>query len=184
MRHQGRITVWKDEKGYGFVTPGDDGDPVFLHISDFSERHKRPAIGDLVSYDIGKGDRGKMKAVAAAFVDRPSRSFHRSSRPRRHPGFAHRVATAVAICAIAYVVCSHLPGNIRDYLPPSSHATVPATLPRAGLLRGGEAFQCSGKTRCSQMTSCEEATFYLNNCPNTSMDGDNDGVPCETQWCH
>lgn len=44
-------------------------------------------------------------------------------------------------------------------------------------------FKCDGRTHCSQMTSCEEATFYLNNCPDTKMDGNNDGVPCEKQWC-
>ena len=44
-------------------------------------------------------------------------------------------------------------------------------------------FRCEGKTRCTQMSSCEEATFYLRNCPNTKMDGDGDGVPCESQWC-
>jgi len=45
-------------------------------------------------------------------------------------------------------------------------------------------YQCDGRQYCSQMTSCEEATFFINNCPNTKMDGDNDGVPCEKQWCH
>ena len=44
-------------------------------------------------------------------------------------------------------------------------------------------FNCDGRTFCSQMTSCEEAKFFLNNCPNTKMDGNNDGVPCEEQWC-
>jgi hypothetical protein len=44
-------------------------------------------------------------------------------------------------------------------------------------------FRCEGKTRCSEMHSCEEATFYLRNCPGTKMDGDGDGVPCESQWC-
>jgi hypothetical protein len=33
------------------------------------------------------------------------------------------------------------------------------------------------------MHSCAEATFFLRNCPGVKMDGDNDGVPCETQWC-
>ena len=42
-------------------------------------------------------------------------------------------------------------------------------------------FQCDGRTHCSQMTSCEEATFFLKNCPGTKMDGNNDGVPCEQQ---
>lgn len=44
-------------------------------------------------------------------------------------------------------------------------------------------FRCDGRTYCSQMTSCEEATFFLKNCPNVKMDGNNDGIPCEKQWC-
>ncbi len=44
-------------------------------------------------------------------------------------------------------------------------------------------YQCDGRTYCSQMSSCEEATFFLQNCPGVKMDGNNDGVPCEKQWC-
>jgi hypothetical protein len=44
-------------------------------------------------------------------------------------------------------------------------------------------FKCDGRTHCSQMTSCEEATYFLRNCPGTKMDGDNDGIPCEKQLC-
>ena len=51
-----------------------------------------------------------------------------------------------------------------------------------GSSSGGN-FRCDGRTRCSQMKSCEEATFFIRNCPGTKMDGDRDGVPCERQWC-
>ena len=44
-------------------------------------------------------------------------------------------------------------------------------------------FKCDGRTYCSQMTSCQEATFFLQNCPGVKMDGNNDGIPCEKQWC-
>lgn len=44
-------------------------------------------------------------------------------------------------------------------------------------------FKCDGRIFCSQMTSCEEAKFFLKSCPNTKMDGNNDGIPCERQWC-
>jgi hypothetical protein len=47
----------------------------------------------------------------------------------------------------------------------------------------GRGFRCDGRIYCSQMTSCAEATFFLRNCPGVKMDGDNDGVPCERQWC-
>jgi hypothetical protein len=44
-------------------------------------------------------------------------------------------------------------------------------------------FTCDGRVHCSQMTSCAEATYFVKNCPGTKMDGNNDGVPCESQWC-
>jgi micrococcal nuclease len=45
------------------------------------------------------------------------------------------------------------------------------------------AYRCDGRTYCNQMTSCAEATWFLKNCPGVKMDGNNDGVPCERQWC-
>jgi|SRR6185436_6268663 hypothetical protein len=44
-------------------------------------------------------------------------------------------------------------------------------------------YQCDGRVYCSQMTSCDEAMFFLHNCPGVKMDGEGDGVPCEKQWC-
>ena len=40
--------------------------------------------------------------------------------------------------------------------------------------------QCGGKRYCREMTSCEEAKFYLQQCGRSSLDGDKDGVPCES----
>lgn len=54
---------------------------------------------------------------------------------------------------------------------------------RANTNSNNVAFQCSGKIYCSEMSSCAEAKFYLRNCPGAKMDGDNDGIPCEKQWC-
>ncbi|MDT0596680.1 excalibur calcium-binding domain-containing protein [Aestuariibacter sp. P117] len=43
-------------------------------------------------------------------------------------------------------------------------------------------FKCDGRQHCSEMTSLEEARFFLKHCPDTKMDGDNDGEPCERQF--
>jgi len=40
-------------------------------------------------------------------------------------------------------------------------------------------FSCDGRQHCSQMTSRNEAVYFIQNCPNTKMDGDHDGIPCE-----
>ncbi len=60
-------------------------------------------------------------------------------------------------------------------------ARVPATptaAPTSAASSGG--FTCAGKRYCREMTSCEEAKFYLNTCGVRSLDGNKDGVPCET----
>ena len=45
-------------------------------------------------------------------------------------------------------------------------------------------FSCDGRQYCSQMRSCEEAKYFLANCPGAKMDGDKNGIPCEKQWCN
>ena len=78
--------------------------------------------------------------------------------------------------------------NPRDRLP-----LTPATfrkLHRDGTTSIGEpsrsptsssTFSCSvRKTKCGEMTSCEEATLHLNSCGNARLDRDKDGVPCES----
>ena len=57
---------------------------------------------------------------------------------------------------------------------------MPATPVAAATAQG---FRCDGRVYCSQMRSCAEATYFLQHCPGVKMDGNNDGVPCEQQWC-
>ena len=39
---------------------------------------------------------------------------------------------------------------------------------------------CGTRTYCSEMASCEEARFYFEKCGVHSLDGDGDGIPCES----
>jgi len=38
---------------------------------------------------------------------------------------------------------------------------------------------CGSKRYCREMSSCEEAKFYLTQCGLSRLDGDGDGIPCE-----
>ena len=70
--------------------------------------------------------------------------------------------------------CHALAAPAAAPLPPPA---VPALPPSVA------AWRCDGRTRCAQMNSCEEATWFLQHCPGVQMDGNRDGVPCERQWC-
>lgn len=53
-----------------------------------------------------------------------------------------------------------------------------SALKSSSALNSNSAQACS-KTRCAQMSSCEEAKRYLTECGIQTIDGDKDGVPCE-----
>lgn len=71
----------------------------------------------------------------------------------------------------------------RTYAPPPAEITTPEPQEFVASEPAPAPYRCDGRTRCSQMTSCDEATFFLRKCPGTQMDGDGDGIPCEQQWC-
>ncbi|WP_043839199.1 thermonuclease family protein [Muricoccus aerilatus] len=56
----------------------------------------------------------------------------------------------------------------------------PAVAPQRSTPAASSGFSCGGKQYCREMTSCAEARFYLNQCGLSRLDGDRDGVPCET----
>lgn len=58
IRRRGRIIEWNDDRGFGFVL-GTDRQRTFLHIRDFGERIKRPAVGDVVSFTLGSDANGR-----------------------------------------------------------------------------------------------------------------------------
>lgn len=72
MRYQGKITNWKDDQGFGFVTPNGGGRQVFVHIKSFSNRQRRPVGNELVTYELKIDSKGRPQGENLAFVgDRP-----------------------------------------------------------------------------------------------------------------
>ena len=59
------MTRWNDEKGFGFVTPRSGGKQVFVHITAFSNRKRRPELNELVTYALSADKDGRPCAVRA-----------------------------------------------------------------------------------------------------------------------
>ena len=67
--------------------------------------------------------------------------------------------------------------------PAQAPHTAPAAASAAAPAPASASRHCDGRLHCSQMNSCDEAVWFLRNCPGVRMDGNRDGVPCEQQWC-
>jgi len=66
-----------------------------------------------------------------------------------------------------------LPQSAPLYSPPADTLTSLSS----STAEGGS---CGAKWKCGQMDSCAEAYHYLNECGVGRLDGDGDGVPCES----
>lgn len=183
MRRNGTLRSWDDNRGFGFIAPRDGGRELFVHISAFPRDGSRPTAGERLTYELSRGKDGKPTAVN---VERQAlEPSFRAARSRQSAGISKRpvamlIAFVVLLCVAVYGFIAN-----RQLAPAARLAAPEVARPESSApeVTVGTLFQCDGRAHCSQMTSCSEAKFFLKNCPNTKMDGNNDGVPCEQQWC-
>jgi cold shock CspA family protein len=196
MRTHGTLTRWNDDRGFGFITPAKASADIFVHVSEFPRDGVRPRVNELISFEVEKGPDGRQKAVRIMRPGQKAASRPASARARGQSGGswisrALSILVIVAIGAYGYSQYSKRaeaesevsaePEPMAEREPKAKRVEVPA-VERVSSPAGGHS--CDGRTMCSQMHSCEEATYFIRNCPNTKMDGNNDGVPCEQQWCN
>lgn len=205
MRTHGTLIKWNDERGFGFIAPAQGGDELFVHISEFNRRGVRPALNELVSFEIRTKSDGKREAVRvmrAGEGRRPASARRRDSDAPARSGIGIAALAIAAIVAIGGYVYSRStpprPDGIESARPAASASTAaslresvaaPAPdsasssrpAPVRSSTQSSPGFVCDGRQHCSQMSSCAEAEYFLRHCPDTKMDGDGDGEPCERQ---
>ena len=63
MRFDGTLTSWNEERGFGFISPAQGGDEVFVHIKAIVNQDGRPQVGQLYSFEVEIGPQGKKRAT-------------------------------------------------------------------------------------------------------------------------
>ncbi|MET0067065.1 MAG: cold shock and DUF1294 domain-containing protein [Candidatus Thiodiazotropha sp.] len=110
-RQKGKLTRWHDDRGYGFITPFSGGKRVFLHISAFEYRHRRPLTGDVLTYTRVTDTRGRLTARAVSIAGMRKQGQTRS----RGPVSAYAVTALVLMLLILGVFSGHLPAPVLFY---------------------------------------------------------------------
>jgi cold shock protein len=59
QRTRGTVKWFNDSKGFGFITPEDGGEDVFVHFSSIAvEGFRSLSEGQRVEYEVAHGERG------------------------------------------------------------------------------------------------------------------------------
>ncbi len=180
MRYQGKIIKWLDDKGYGFVAADGANEQVFVHISAFPKGQERPLVDEVVTFEIAKDQKKGLQAYNVTYVNRPIVQIRRGRTAHKNKKSNLGIWIFVAILLLGvYLYKTFYKPALNQIYETASQAEKATALNDSK----SQSFKCEGKAHCNEMTSCEEATFYLQNCPGTIADGDGDGIPCEDQWC-
>ena len=119
MRYQGRITNWKDDKGFGFITPHGSGGQVFVHINSFSNRQRRPTGKEIVTYELSIDKKGRAQAAKVAFVGEKVRLL----KPPGTGTFPPIFTVCFLFFVVAAVVSSKLPPIVLMFYLAASAVT-------------------------------------------------------------
>ena len=192
--NKGLLKAWNDEKGFGFIKSDTLAHDTFIHISALKHMSRKPKVGDTIYFEVATQPDGKTKAVncriegVAALKVTPKKSnHHRVAKSNFTDSFLGKVASISIIAVLGFIALNkynHYQSNeqFNNHTPVITNAdlaTFDEQYPKIVIPKSTQNFTCDGRQHCSQMTSRAEAVFFINNCPNTKMDGDRDGDPCE-----
>lgn len=183
MKEDGRLSKWNDDRGFGFITPANGKSDVFAHISAFPKDGYLPKIGERLVFDVETGKDGRKRATNLDCPERPKKSavsMHVTSNDEYRQKKRKRGGISVIWGLIVLI-------GVGVYAYSQSGRPLPFQIPylnQQSQKISSANFSCDGRTHCSQMRSCEEAKYFLKNCPGVKMDGNHDGNPCEQQWCN
>ncbi|WP_304672329.1 excalibur calcium-binding domain-containing protein [Neisseria polysaccharea] len=184
---RGVIVKWDDEKGYGFIRIDGGNKEIFCHISDFSPRNPRPEINEAVGFEVVSDGKGRFSAKQIRYLNREravSPVYRKKHRKDKESPTS--IVQVVLFLLVGLLLVSVIGYKAYQYasekLTPKQENTPVKTQVLPEIKRqqpDSSPYRCDGRQHCSQMTSCEEAKWFVRNCSDTKMDGDGDGIPCE-----
>ncbi len=109
MRYAGKITTWKDDKGFGFITIPGRKDKVFVHINAFENRSVRPAEGDSLTFEIKLDEQHRSNAEKVRYANKKDKTKPSGNTKL---GFSQIFAMTYCMTLLSLVIMGKIPFSV------------------------------------------------------------------------
>jgi cold shock CspA family protein len=179
--HKGQLKSWRDDKGFGFIESSKLEQDTFIHISSLKAMSRKPKVGDFIYFEIEKQNDGKNKAINCR-IEGVASKVGKNPEPRIHKKSSlptSKIIIALLVIGVGIFAFQRL-GLTPPVTTPAQQTPSQSKVDNSLTDTVNEPeFVCDGRQYCDEMTSREEAKYFNKYCPDTKMDGDKDGFPCE-----
>lgn len=98
---RGVIKTWKEDRGFGFISPENGGRDVFVHISAIGKSTRHPEPGDIIHYQITRDKQGKFRAINASIENSKTANHKPNLSQNSKPVYLWITALVVCLVIIA-----------------------------------------------------------------------------------
>lgn len=121
---KGKLTTWKDDRGFGFIKPSDGSKDVFLHISALKGAGRRPKEGDMILYELKTEADGKVRASNASIEGVVPRPLPKKQKAKTHE--LSRTVIGISVMAVIAILAMVFGGSRSP--SPITSVTKPAPI--------------------------------------------------------
>ncbi len=115
----GKLTKWKDDRGFGFIQPVDGSQEVFLHISEVKDSTRRPQENDTIYYHCVVDSDGKVRACNAFILGARNKPVSLSNRAKPSDAIVSSfpIMEVILLSIIPFIGVIHFTWTMHNPLP-------------------------------------------------------------------
>lgn len=187
---RGTLVRWNNEQRVGFIAPDDGSDELRILGANLLPYEHTPQEGQAVVYRQWKDRLRGIKVIKGEIdLGHPIKL----TSPFDNPNHTIGIDTMSWQFKVGLVVCALVLASLLYLLMINYELGTDGAQPPAGLFPAGSEhyigkqilpnthFSCDTRKQCLQMTSCQEAQYFVQHCSGfEKMVGE---MPCEKLWC-
>jgi cold shock protein len=101
----GVLKTWKEDRGFGFISPDNGGRDLFMHISALGQSSRRPVPGDIIHYQVVRDRNGKSRAINARIegANEPDKKSNGPTKGISRLGWVLLALASLLVAGIGYL---------------------------------------------------------------------------------